>query len=142
MNWIYKNNSQSTVIFRNNIWLPGDELQIPYPVPEHIGLTCTKQGQFSDPVLCHDDVLINPGEKVNINIICPRISYNVALTIIDLSQDSAVVCRFNCENNNPIPIDVRGFQHILPWEMCSLILLQNISDNTAHVSVTAIEVVS
>ena len=142
MNWIYKNNTQHTIIYRNNIWLPGQELEISYPVPDYLPLSCIQKGKLHDPVLVHNDVIVDAGSTEIIYIDAPDISHNVALSIINLSPDSAVLCRFNSENNKPIPIDVRGFQHILPWVLCSHIFLENISDTSAHISITAIAVVS
>ncbi len=139
MQYKYKNNTQNTIIYRNDIWQSGDEIETSYPVPLSLGLTCTQEGDTPDPVLFHDDILIDAGEQRVISINAPEITHNVALTILCM-DGGGVECRFNGANNNPIPIDTRGFIQTLSWELCSKVILTNPNDSTVHISLTAIEV--
>ena len=141
MNWSYKNNTDSTVLYRDSIWQPGDELQTPYPVPPSLGLTCTQEGDALDPVLFHDDVIIQPGQTVNIALAEPTLSHNVDITILCMTEDNGVECRFNSSKNKPVPIDTRGFTQVLNWELCSQIFLTNSTETEAIISITAFEVV-
>ena len=142
MNWIYKNNTDKIILYRNNTWQPNDEISISYPVPSTLGLTCIQEGSSPDPVLFHDDFIISAGEQEIINLASPLLSHNVALTILCMTTNSGVECRFNSSNNKPIPIDARGFQQVIAWEMCSKIFLLNPTDNQVHISVSAIEVIN
>ena len=142
MNYSYTNNTDTTVIFRNDIWLPGQSLDTPYPVPDTLGLTCSAQGSPPDPVLFHDDITIPPGEQAEVSLFPPAFSYNIALSILDMTQDAGVECRFGSPQNTPVPIDARGFVHVLDWVVCSKLFLTNTTENTAIIGVTAIEVVS
>ena len=142
MNYIYRNNSNNTVIYNNFIWLPGETLSVPCPVPDSLGLECLQEGQPPDPVLLHEDIVILPHDSISVSLPEPFASHNVALRILDMSFDSGVECRFNSSENNPVPIDTRGFEHVLPYELCSKIFFSNNLDITAAISITAIEVVS
>lgn len=139
MNYIYRNNSQRTILFRNYYWLPDDEISIPYPVPDALGLTCVQEGCSPDPVLFHDDIIIPAGEQAEISLDAPTISHNIALSILCLSSDSGVECRFGSQNNKPIPIDLRSFSQVLSWDLCSRIFFTNTTQNEAQISVSAIE---
>ena len=140
MKYSYQNNTDRAVIYRNNIWQPGEVKFTSYPVPLSSGLTCVQEGDCPDPVLFHDDILVGANEQRTFALNAPTISQNVALTILSMSQNSGVECRFNSANNKAIPIDVRGFQQVMAWELCSKIIVYNPSDNEAHISLTAIEV--
>ena len=142
MKWIYKNNTDKIILYRNNTWQPNEEISVPYPVPLNLGLTCIQEGSSPDPILFHDDIIISAGEQEIINLNSPLISHNVALTILCMTTNSGVECRFNSSDNKPIPIDARGFQQVISWEMCSKIFLHNPTDNEVHISVSAIEVIS
>ena len=141
MNWSYKNNTDSTIFYRNFFWQQGDELQTPYTVPPSLGLTCTQEGSSPDPVLFHDDVIIMAGQSASLSINEPLLSHHVALSIYCMTDSGGVECRFNSSENKPIPIDTRSFVQVLPWELCSRLFLNNPTDCEAIISVTAIEVV-
>ena len=140
MKYKYKNDTQRTIIYRNKIWQPNMELETSYPVPSSLGLTCTQEGDTLDPVLFHDDIIIDAGQERTFEINAPTLSHKIDLTILCMSENSGVECRFNSANNNPIPIDERGFQQVLFWELCSKIILKNPLDTYVHISVTALEV--
>ena len=142
MTWTYKNDTDHIIIYRNTIWQVGEEQETHYPVPTSLGLTCTKEGSMPDAVLFHDDVIISAGEEKEILLNDPLISHNVDISIINMSADGGVECRFNHKDNMPIPIDIRGLRHVMSWELCSKIYLKNVTQNETHISVTAIEVVS
>ena len=142
MNWIYTNNTSAPIIYRSELWLPDETRESPYPVPDTLGLTCVQEGSTPDPVLFHDDVVIQPGSQAIVNISPPNLSHNVALTIRDMTPNTGCECRFNNERNNPIPIDARSFSLIMAWENCSRLFLLNPTDNEVVISVTAIEAVS
>ena len=142
MNYIYKNNTNRIICYYNYYWLPDEELVVPFQVPDELGLTCIQEGKPHDPVLFHDDFSIAPNNKISVSLNVPLISHNVALTIQEMSAASGVECRFNSENNLPVPIDVRGFNHVLSWQLCSKLFFFNPTDITANISVTALEVVS
>ena len=139
MKWIYQNNSNCIICYQSFSCMPHSQFSIPFPVPESLGLTCIQEGNLPDTILFHDDVTVNAGDSACINIPTPNISHNVSLNIQCLIQNSGVECRFNHSNNNPIPIDVRGFAQILPWECCYKIFLNNPTDVDAIISITAIE---
>ena len=141
MNYIYRNNTHSSIIYHNFIWMPGEQIAVPFKVPTSLGLTCILEGEAPDPVLCHEDIIILPHDSATLSLQEPQFSHNVALRILDMSIDSGVECRFNSTNNKPIPIDARGFEHVLHWELCSQIFFYNNSDITVAISVTAFEVV-
>ena len=142
MKWKYKNDTNHAIIYRNTIWQQGEEHETSYPVPLFLGLTCNQEGSAPDAVLYHDDVIISAGEEKEILLNDPLISHNVDLSIFDMKTDNGVECRFNSRDNKPVPIDVRGIRHVMSWELCSKIYLKNVMENEAHISVTAIEVVS
>lgn len=137
--WEYKNNTDKVIVWRNTCWGLGETKDICFPVPEFLGLTCIQEGTMPDPVLFHDDLLIPPNSTEIINLTAPLYSGNISLTLLCIGQ-GGVECRFNSESNNPIPIDIRGFSHIIPWEMCARIYLKNTTEAEAHISVSAIEV--
>ena len=142
MNYIYRNDTHRVIGYRTLTWLPDEQLETPYPVPDELGLTCIQLGQPPDPVLFHDDVIVPAGEQVIVNIDAPALSHSVALTIFCISPSSGVECRFGCSENKPIPIDMRAFSQTLNWALCSCICLLNPTDSEAVISITAIEDVS
>lgn len=142
MKWIYKNNSEQTILYNNHICLPGEEITSLYPLPTSLGLTCIQYGKNPDPVILHDDVSLNAGEQKVIDINSPERSPNIALSIMCMTSEAGVECRLNHESNKPIPIDGRSFSQTLPWVMCSRIILTNPTANTAIISITAVEVIS
>ena len=142
MKWKYKNNTERTIFYRDEIYGPDEEFETLYPVPSYLGLTCLQEGNLLDPVLFHDDVLLGAGEEKIIELGGPRISQNVALRIICMTEGAGLECRFNNSSNNPVPIDIRGFSHVLSWELCSKIFLRNSTEIEGQISITVIEVVS
>lgn len=142
MNWLYKNNTNSSIFLNNHLIKPGDTVSSPHPLPLSSGLTCTQEGSKPDPVLFHDDFIIPAGSEVQASIPQPQNSQNVALSILCMSDSGGILCRFNSQDNNPVPVDTRGFVHVLSWKMCSRIFMLNSTDNTAIISVTAVEVVN
>ncbi len=141
MKWIYRNDSAAHVIYRNSSWLPGETHETPYPVPDSLGLTCIQEGDSLDPVLFHDDILIQPGAQEVIAIPSPKLSHKVDITVICMSPDSGCECRFNSPRNCVIPVDVRGFQQVTSWENCSRIFLTNTTENEAVISLSVLEAV-
>ena len=141
MNWIYTNNTHMPVIYRSETWLPDETHEIPYPVPSSLGLTCIQEGDTPDPVLFHDDIIIQPNTQEVISLRPPTFSHVVDLTIGCMTPDGGCECRFNSPNNCVIPIDMRGFQQVTSWENCSRIYFFNSTDTEVHISVTAFEVV-
>ena len=142
MNWIYKNFSKNTIIHNNKICKPDEQIISPYPLPSSLGLTCIQEGRNPDPVILHEDVSLKAGETKFIDINAPELSKNIALSIMCMTQDSGVECRFNHNDNKPVPIDIRGFSQTLPWIMCSRIFLKNVTSSLAVISITAVEVIS
>ena len=49
MKWIYLNNTNHIICYRFFYWLPDQSLEIPYHVPDDLGLTCIQQGDTSIP---------------------------------------------------------------------------------------------
>lgn len=139
MNWKYKNNNNYPIIWGYKLWEPEKELETSYPVPAFVGLTCTQTGDVPDPVTFHDDIIVQPGETVQVDI---EGSGNIALSVFCMTAGQGVECRFNSLSNKPIPIDVRGFTQTLPWISCSQLFLTNPGIAEAHISVSAVEVVS
>ena len=139
MNYIYRNDTNSIILYRSYYWLPHDEISTPYTVPDSLGLTCVQEGRPHDTVLFHDDIVIPAGEQAEVSIDAPTISHNVALSILCLTQNSGVECRFGSPSNKAIPIDVRSFSQVLSWNLCSRVFFSNTTQNEAHISVSAIE---
>lgn len=139
MTYSYSNHSNVAVVYRNFFWLPGETIDTPFPVPPSLGLTCTLEGKPPDPVLLHDDITVPAGLSVCVDIPEPRSSDFVALRILDMSQNSGVECRFGCTDNSPIPIDVRGFDYLIDWTLCSKLFLLNTTDYNAVISVSAFD---
>ena len=142
MKYIYRNDTHHIIHYRRFSWLPDEQLETPYPVPDDLGLTCIQLGQPPDPVLFHDDVIVPAGEQVIVSIDAPALSHAVALTVFCISPSSGVECRFGSSENKPIPIDMRAFSQTLDWALCSRIFLLNPTDAEAIISVSAIEDVS
>lgn len=142
MKWIYRNNTKHIIGYRNYTWLPDEQHELSFPVPVSLGLTCIQLGSVPDPVLFHDDVVVAAGSSACIEINPPALSHNVSLNIQCMIQSSGVECRFNHSDNNPVPIDVRGFSQVMEWELCSRIFLSNSTDTEAIISISAIEAVS
>lgn len=141
MNWIYKNETDNTVLYRNYCWGQGEIVTTSCPVPDSFGLTCLQEGSLPDPVLYHDDLVLPSGFSAVAEIDAPYLSHNVALDINCMTRDNGVECRFNSSNNKPIPIDVRGFSQVIDWTLCSKLFLHNPTDSQVIISITAIEVV-
>ena len=139
MSYIYRNDSNHTVCYRDNFWLPEEILSTSYPVPEELGLTCLQQGIPPDPVLFHDDVAVPPGEQAAVSIPAPVLSRSVVLSVHCMTPAAGVECRLGDIGNKPIPIDVRAFSQTLDWILCSQILLHNPTESEAVISVSAIE---
>lgn len=142
MNYIYRNDTHHVIAYRYDTWLPDEQVETVYPVPDEIGLTCIQLGQPPDPVLFHDDVIVPAGEQVAISLNAPVLGHAVALTIFCISPNSGVECRFGHSENNPIPIDMRAFSQTIDWALCSQIFLHNPTDTEAIISISAIEDVS
>ncbi len=142
MNYIYRNDTHHIIHYRRSSWLPDEQLETPYPVPDDLGLTCIQLGQPPDPVLFHDDVIVPAGESVTVDIDAPALSHSVALTIFCIAPNSGVECRFGSSENKPIPIDMRAFSQTIDWALCSRIFLLNPTDAEAIISISAIEDVS
>ena len=49
--------------------------------------------------------------------------------------------RFMSDTNKPLPLDTRGFVHVVPWEMCCRLFFKNVSGEETQVSVSAVEVI-
>lgn len=141
MKWIYRNDTNATIIYRSVTWLPGMTAETAYPIPPALGLTCIQEGNSPDPVLFHSDITVQPGAQEVISIPAPKLSHAVALSIFCMTADSGCECRFNSTHNCIIPIDIRGFQQTTSWENCSRIFFNNPTDNEVIISVTAIEAV-
>ena len=139
MNYTYRNNTKRTICYKLDTWLPGDERSTTHPVPSELGLTCIQEGTSPDTVLFHSDIFIPPASSNIIDINAPIRSHNIALSIQCMTPSSGVACRFNHEDNKPIPIDARAFSQTLAWDSCSRIFLENSTDTEAVISVTAIE---
>lgn len=142
MNYIYRNDTQQTIFYQNEFCLPHEQIETTCPIPDNLGLTCIQLGVPPDPVLFHDDIIIPPNGQTEVLLDAPAISHNVALSVLCMSQDSGVLCRFGSDTNRPVPIDVRGFIHVLSWELCSRIVFLNPTDYDTHISVSAVEVIS
>ena len=142
MNYIYRNDTHHAVLYRNLSWLPDELLESVFPVPDELGLTCIQSGHPPDPVLFHDDVIVQAGEQVSISINAPALGHAVALTIFCISPSAGVECRFGSSENKPIPIDMRAFSQTIDWALCSQIFLHNPTETEAIISISAIEDVS
>ncbi|MBR0186900.1 MAG: hypothetical protein IJQ24_12810 [Synergistaceae bacterium] len=141
MMYIYRNDNNYAVAYAGFLWQTGDTLNVPFPVPDSLGLTCLVQGRPPDPVLFHDDIIIPAGAQAVAVFAEPLLSHNVALSIECMSINSGVECRFGARDNNPVPIDARGFVHVLSWELCSRLFFRNTTENEAVISVSAVEVI-
>ena len=139
--WKYKNTTDRTVIWRGERWGPGEEKEVSHPVPASLGFVCLREGNVPDPVLFHDDLIIAPNETRAVELDGPSSTHNVAISLFCLSG-GGVECRFNSGENTPIPMDVRGFAHTMPWEMCARMFLTNTTETETHISVSAVEVIS
>lgn len=138
--WKYKNNGETPIFWGRILWGPGEEKETPNPVPSSTGLDCTQEGTLPDPVLFHDDLIIQPGETKQVDMDGPRYTHQVALSIFRMSG-GGVEYRFMSDTNTPLPLDTRGFVHVVPWEMCARMFFKNVSGEEAQVSVSAVEVI-
>ena len=137
--WKYKNATDRTVIWRGERWGPGDEKEVSYPVPSSLGFVCLREGNVPEPVLFHDDLIIAPGETRTVELDGPTQTHQVALSLFCVSGGGAE-CRFISRSNKPLPLDVRGFAHTMPWEMCARMFFTNTAETETHISVSAVEV--
>lgn len=48
MNWIYLNNSNRIICYRFYSWLPGQQHELSFSVPDELGLTCLQQGSSDE----------------------------------------------------------------------------------------------
>ena len=142
MHYVYRNDNDYAVCYGGFLWQSGDTLEIPYPVPDSLGLTCVASGRPPDPVLFHDDIVLPPDGAAVAELADPLLSHNVALSILCMTSSSGAVCRFGHQDNIPVPIDARGFEHVLSWQFCSKLFLHNPTEVEAVISISAIEVVS
>lgn len=137
--WRYRNPTDGAICWRNIFWEPGEEKETPNPVPSFTGLECTQEGTAPDPVLFHDDLIIQPGDTKRVDMNGPQYTRQVALSLFCMGP-VGVECRFISETNRPIPLDARGFTHVMPWEMCARLFFKNVSGEETHISVSAVEV--
>lgn len=141
MKWIYRNDTDTTIIYRTDTWLAGETHEVALPVPDTLGLTCVQEGDAPDIVLLHTDITVQPSSQEVISIPAPKLSHAVALSIFCMTEDSGCECRFNSPRNCFIPIDIRGFQQTTSWQNCKRVYLTNNTENEVVISVTAIEAV-
>jgi len=141
LKWIYRNDSDATVIFGTDTWLAGETHETALPVPDTLGLTCLQEGDESNLVIFHSDITVQPNAQEVVNIPAPKLSHAVAVSILCMTPTSGCECRFNSPHGCVIPIDVRGFQQTTSWQNCSRIFLSNHTDSEAHISVTVFEAV-
>ena len=142
LQWVYKNRTQDKIEYKDSVWWPGDIVSFNEAIPDDVGLICIQQGSIPDPVLCHEDIILEAGEETSIKLNSPVSADKVALNIMCINLDSGAECRFNSPENNPVPIDTRDFSHVMPWVSCAYIYLRNPTDKQVHISVSAVEVVS
>ena len=96
MNWIYLNNSNRIICYRFFYWLPGQSLEIPYHVPDGLGLTCIQEGTSTDdsiPSGCSDSAV----ETV----------LNVTLNQHHLSQ-CALELPLVCDSSRAVTLSLNG----------------------------------
>ena len=141
MNWTYINNTNAPIIYRSETWLPNETHETAYPVPDTLGLTCIQEGSSPDPIIFHDDIIVQPNGQEVVNISPPKLSHAVDLSIRCITHETGCECRFNSLHGCAIPIDFREFRQITSWNNCSRIYLINSTDIEAHISVTAFEAV-
>ena len=141
MNWRYKNSGSHAIIWRQDLWEPGEEKETSTPVPFFTGLVCTQSGSGPDPVLTHEDLLIHAGETTALDIAGSPNTKQVALSLFCMGSGGALV-RFNAPDNRPLPLDIRGFVHVMPWESCGRLFFENTGGGDVHISVSAVEVTS
>ena len=79
--WKYKNNGETPIFWGRILWGPGEEKETPNPVPSSTGLDCTQEGTLPDPVLFHEDLIIQPGEMKQVDMDGSRYTHQVALSI-------------------------------------------------------------
>ena len=48
MKWIYLNNTNHIICYRFFYWRPGQSLDVPYSVPDELGLTCLQEGTSTE----------------------------------------------------------------------------------------------
>ena len=61
--WKYRNDTDRVVIWGGKIWGSGDEKEHRYPIPSSVGLTVTQEGASPDPVLLHEDIILQPNDE-------------------------------------------------------------------------------
>lgn len=91
--WRYKNPTDRAICWRNIFWEPGEEKETPNPVPSFTGLECTQEGTAPDPVLFHDDLIVQPGETKRVEMDGPQYTRQVALSLFCMGP-VGVECRF------------------------------------------------
>lgn len=139
--WRYRNDTDKTLIWRDRVWMPGKEDDAAYPIPTSIGLTQLSIGSAPDPVLFHEDIVVPAGGEAFVELDAPKLGSNVALSIFRM-KGVGVECRFNSPENSAIPIDLRGFIHTIPWELCARMYFKNPTGFDVTLSMSAVEVIS
>ena len=139
MKWRYRNDTDRAVFWNGVTWGPGTEREISCPVPSSLGLTLVQEGDGPDPVLCHEDLIVQSGETASVELDGPTLAHKVRLSLYCMGG-TGVEARFNSADNRPFPVDARGFYQVMPWEMCARMYFTNPTNEETHVSVSAVEV--
>lgn len=133
MNWIYKNEKSTLVMWGSTLWEPGQEKSVAFPVPLETGLTLVTPGDGPSMVKFCEQFTMTMGETKIIDV--PFAKY-IDLTIGCLGGDGANVF-FNNESNISMPIDAsHGFAQVIAWESAARIILKSLGDTEISIGIT------
>ncbi len=141
MNYIYRNDTEHTIFYRNVLCLPHEATATTFPIPNELGLTCLQEGSHTHSVLLHEDLIIPALNSYVLSIPTPQFSHKMSLDIFCLTDNGGVACYFNSLDSTPIPIDIRSFSLVLDWRTCSKLVFVNDFGFDVHISVSVLEVV-
>ena len=107
MNWIFTNNTNHIICYRFFSWLPGQSHELPFRVPDELGLTCLQEGTATD------DPLPSGSSDYAIEAVL-----NVILNQQHISQCS-VLLPHDCDPSRAVTLSLNGIalpQHSF-WEV-------------------------
>jgi len=144
--WIYRNDTDHPVMWKGFVWPPEetrpvmkDSDDVPFPVPEHIGLTLVQEGNVPDPVVFADDVVVEgAGGELIVHIPAPANGDEFIDITVWCGIGDGAFLRFNGPDNTEISIDRRGLIRRMRWEDCATLYFRNPTGGEATIGISVL----
>jgi hypothetical protein len=145
--WIYKNDTGHPQMWKGYVWPVGatrplerETDEVPFPVPDHLGLTLVQAGEVPDPVYFADDVVVEAaGGEQTVHIPAPP----DGSVFVDLSVwcgiGEGAFLRFNGNSNNEISVDARAVIRRMKWEDCATLYFRNPTSGDVTIGISALK---